>query len=86
MQNKLAIKKVLETYSDVKRLVDVKGVLFEEDFVAALISDHLVEDPNKNNPTLEDAFEIYLNENPSAHRKKFKQDAHRYFKIGRAHV
>jgi integrase len=79
MQNKLAIRQALQVYSDIKKLIDVKGILFEEDFVAKLISDHLVDDPSKANPTLQDAFNIYISENPSSHRKKFRQDAERYF-------
>lgn len=63
----------------VQRMVTIKGVSFDEDFLSKLVSDHLTKLPNRVRPTLRTAFEIYLAENPSSHRKRFRDDTTRYF-------
>jgi integrase len=64
----------------VKKLVIVKGVTFEEDFVAELISKHFNEQALKGSPTITTAFEIYMREHPHSHRRKFFDNSTRYFK------
>ena len=64
----------------VKKLVIVKGVTFEEDFVAELISKHFNEQALKGSPTITTAFEIYMREHPHSHRRKFVDNSTRYFK------
>ena len=63
-----------------KKLVKIKGVTFEEDFVAELISQHFNEQALKVSPTITTAFEIYMREHPHSHRKKFFDNSTRYFK------
>ena len=63
----------------VQRMVNIKGVSFDEEFLSKLVSEHLTKLPNGVRPTLSTAFEIYLAENPSSHRKRFRDDATRYF-------
>jgi integrase len=64
----------------VKKLVKIKGVTFEEDFVAELISKHFNEQALKKSPTITTAFEIYIREHPHSHRRKFFDNSTRYFK------
>lgn len=63
----------------VQRMVNIKGVSFDEEFLSKLVSEHLTKLPNGIRPTLSTAFQIYLAENPSSHRKRFRDDATRYF-------
>ena len=44
------------------RLLKVKGVDFDEGFLAQLISNYFIQSKNKNRPKLSDALAIYLNE------------------------
>jgi hypothetical protein len=62
-----------------KKLVKIKGVTFEEDFVAELISKHFNEQALKGSPTITTAFEIYMREHPHSHRRKFFYNSTRYF-------
>ena len=57
----------------------VKGVSFEEDFVADLIAEHMSGSSGITAPTLTDAFEIYMRESMADKRPKFALDATRYF-------
>lgn len=65
--------------SAVKTLVKIRGVTFEEDFVAELISKHFNEQTLQESPTITTAFEIYIREHPHSHRKKFLDNSTRYF-------
>ena len=47
---------------DFRRLIKVKGVDFDEGFLAQLISNYFIESNNKNRPKLSDALAIYLHE------------------------
>jgi len=62
-----------------KKIVKIKDVAFEEDFVAELISRHFNEQALKASPTITTAFEIYMREHPHSHRKKFAYNSTRYF-------
>ena len=65
--------------SSVRRMVVVKGVSFDEEFLSHLLVNHFSKFPGGKRPTLKTAFEIYLAESTSSHRKKFCDDAKRYF-------
>jgi integrase len=57
----------------------VKGVPFEEDFVADLIAEHMTGSSTASVPTITDAFDIYMRESLADQRRKFAEDATRYF-------
>ena len=57
----------------------VKGVPFEEDFVADLIAEHMTGSATTSAPTITDAYEIYMRESMADRRRKFAEDAARYF-------
>ena len=59
-----------------KRKVRLHGVNFDEDFLAELVAKHLTKQRWQVRHRLSDAFEIYMRENPSAHRRKFQIVAH----------
>ena len=61
------------------RLVKINGVSFEEQFIAQLISEHMAKNLKESKPTLDTAFEIYIKESASSHRRKFRNDAYRHF-------
>ena len=60
---------------DFRRLIKVKGVDFDEGFLAQLISNYFIQSKNKNGPKLSDALAIYLHESTAGDGKKFKGDA-----------
>ena len=63
----------------IKKRISVCGIDVDEDFVKELLIKHLQETEAKDRPTLLDAFDIYMSENTSAHRRKFKLNANQYF-------
>ncbi len=63
----------------IKKRISVCGIEVDEDFVKELLIKHLQETEAKDRPTLSDAFDIYMSENTSAHRRKFKLNANQYF-------
>ena len=63
----------------IKKQISVCGIDVDEDFVKELLIKHLQETEAKDRPTLSDAFDIYMSENTSAHRRKFKLNANQYF-------
>lgn len=63
----------------VRRRIEVQGVAFDEAFVASLIAKHLIDTKGRARPTITTAFEIYMHENASANRRKFRQNATLYF-------
>ena len=64
-----------------KRKIKVHGIDFDEDFLSELISKHLKSKQLHLTPTISDAFEIYIRENPSSHRRKFRTVAHQVFSL-----
>ena len=60
---------------DFRRLIKVKGVDFDEGFLAQLISNYFIQSKNKNVPKLSDALAIYLHESTAGDGKKFRGDA-----------
>jgi integrase len=65
--------------TNIKKRISVCGIDVDEDFVKELLIKHLQETEAKDRPTLSDAFDIYMSENTSAHRRKFKLNANQYF-------
>ena len=55
-----------------KAQVRLNGINFDEDFLSALVAKHLTKQRLKVRHRVSDAFEIYMRENPSAHRRKFQ--------------
>ena len=65
--------------NDIQTLVRVKGVSFDEAFLADLVSKHFRNQSLDRAPTFSTAFEIYMREHPHAHRRKFCYNSTRYF-------
>ena len=79
MSNELQITP--NTYLDTrlrKRIV-VNGAEFDESFLSDLISKHFSTQVQCQRPTISTAFEIYMRENPSSHRRKFAYNSTRYY-------
>ena len=64
-----------------RRKVRVHGVEFDEDFISELVSRHLKSQQLRSAPRISDAYEIYLRENPSSHRRKFRTVSHQAFTL-----
>ncbi len=54
------------------RKVRLHGIEFDEDFLSALVAKHLTKQRWQTRPRFSDAYEIYMRENPSSHRRKFR--------------
>lgn len=63
-----------------RRLIRIRGVDFDESFIAELISTHFNNKSVIGEPRLSDAMLIYLNESEAADRKKFRGDVLHVFK------
>jgi integrase len=63
----------------IKRTVKINGVSFDEDFIAKLISEHLSKQQMNREPTITDAFNIYIRESPSSGNWRFVKAATRNF-------
>jgi integrase len=63
----------------IRKRVSVGGIEFDESFISELIAKHLKDSNQTNKPTITTAFEIYMNESDSAHRRKFRETATLYF-------
>jgi hypothetical protein len=48
------------------------GIDFDEDFLCELVARHFSRQQWLAKPMFSDAYVIYMRENPSAHRRKFK--------------
>lgn len=66
--------------SDAQTLIKVKGVPFNEDFIADLISKHFSSLKHAANPTFSEAFDVYMREHPNTHRNKFRYNSTLHFK------
>jgi integrase len=62
-----------------RRRIEVHGIEFDEAFIADLISKHMRESNRTSKPTITTAFEIYMHESASSHRRKFRDNANLYF-------
>ena len=52
--------------------VRLHGIDFDEDFLSELVARHFKRQQWQVKPMFSDAYGIYMRENPSAHRRKFK--------------
>jgi integrase len=68
-----------EAVVDDTRTIRVRGVRFEESFVADLISRHMAGLPSPSETTIEDAYKIYMRETAGQRSRKFYSDAAYYF-------
>ena len=59
--------------------VRLHGIDFDEDFLSELVARHFRRQQWQTKPLFSDAFGIYMRENPSAHRRKFKTVAHQAY-------
>ena len=55
-----------------QRKVLLHGIEFDEDILSALVAKHLTKQRWQTRPRFSDAYDIYIRENPSAHRRKFR--------------
>lgn len=65
-----------------ERKVRLHGIDFDEDFLSILVAKHLTKQRWQARPRFSDAFDIYMRENPSSHRRKFRiisQHSHSLF-------
>ena len=67
-------------FSSQKKIL-IHGVEFEEEFLSGLIVKHLSEKSTNLRPRFSDAFEIYMRENTSSHRRKFRSVALHYYSL-----
>jgi integrase len=65
--------------TSIRKRVSLHGVEFEEDFLSELVAKHLRQKSQERRPTMQTAYEIYMTENHSAHRRKFQNNANLYF-------
>lgn len=79
MSTELQISSHESLDTKLRRRVSVCGVEFDEEFLSELISKHMRDFQKKSRPTMSTAFEIYMRENTSAHRKKFQANANLYY-------
>lgn len=61
--------------------IHILGVEFDEEFLARLVVKHLNEQKSIFRPKFSNAFEIYMREHPSSHRRKFKSVALHYYNL-----
>ena len=66
--------------TQIKKRINVSGIDIDEDLIKELLIKHLKEFNTKQRPRLSDALHIYITENTSSHRRKFKLNANQYFK------
>jgi integrase len=79
MTHEIQIAQSTYMSTNIKKRISVGGIDVDEDFIKELLIKHLKATDSKHRPTLTDAFEIYMTENTSAHRRKFKLNANQYF-------
>lgn len=66
--------------AEFRRIIKVKGVEFEEEFLMSLISNYFTNSKNTNRPKLSDALAIYLHESSAGDGRKFRGDALHVFR------
>ena len=64
-----------------KPQVRLNGINFDEDFLSALVAKHLTKQRLEVRHRVSDAFEIYMRENQSAHRRKFQIVSHHAYRL-----
>lgn len=79
MTHEIQISKNTFINTTIRRRVPLHGVEFDEDFLVELVAKHLREKTSAGRPTMQTAYEIYMAENHSSHRRKFQSNANLYF-------
>ncbi len=79
MTHEIQISKNTFINTTIRRRVPLHGVEFDEDFLAELVAKHLREKTRASRPTMQTAYDIYMAENHSSHRRKFQSNANLYF-------
>ncbi len=64
-----------------RKKILIHGIEFEEEFLSGLIAKHLSEKTANLRPRFSDAFDIYMRENTSSHRRKFRSVALHYYSL-----
>ena len=64
-----------------RRKVRLHGIDFDEDFLSELVARHFRRQQWLDKPLFSDAYGIYMRENPSAHRRKFKTVARQAYAL-----
>jgi site-specific recombinase XerD len=64
-----------------RQKVRLHGIDFDEDFLSELVARHFRRQQWQTKPMFSDAFGIYMRENPSAHRRKFKTVAQQAYAL-----
>ena len=80
MTHEIQIAQSTYLSTQIKKRISVGGIDVDEDFVKELLIKHLRTGDANDRPTLSDAFDIYMAENTSEHRRKLKLNANQYFK------
>ena len=62
-----------------RRKLNIRGIELDEGFLSELVIDYLKRNHGQSRPTITTAFDIYMSQSLSAHRRKFRADAHHYF-------
>ena len=63
-----------------RRFINIRGVEFDEDFLAQLISSYFIQSKNSQRPKVSDALAIYLHESTAGDSRKFRGDAFHVFR------
>lgn len=79
MTHEIQINPNTSINTTIRRRVSLHGVEFDEDFLAHLVANHLHEKARPIRPTMQTAYDIYMAENHSSHRRKFQSNANLYF-------
>ena len=79
MKHEIQIASRTYLNTQIRKRIMVCGIDVDEDLVKELLIKHLRDFNTKQRPRLSDAFQIYMTENTSAHRRKFKLNANQYF-------
>lgn len=79
MSRELQINENTFVTTSIRRRVSLHGIEFEEEFLSDLVAKHLRQKSQERRPTMQTAYEIYMAENHSAHRRKFQSNANLYF-------
>lgn len=79
MPNKIQLNEHSFLNTNIRRRVTLHGVEFDEDFLSDLVARHLREKSRTSRPTMKTAYDIYMAENHSSHRRKFQSNANLYF-------
>ena len=79
MSQEIQINNSTYVNTNIRRRISLHGIEFDEEFLTNLVAKHLKEQSQVARPTMQTAYEIYMAENHSSHRRKFQSNANLYF-------